>query len=363
MASASEPEFSLKKSLLFSGVLILSVLGGTECAVRTWAHYYREDVQTFDPETGTFVLVPGEHRTELGVVKVNSEGFVGAELEEPGPDLRRIVTVGDSCTFGAGDDEYTYPAMLGKLVDEKERPGLRYDVVNAAISGLNSELALRRLHSKVLPLQPDVVTIYVGWNDLMKLDPAGQKSDGSLAGVARLLDQSWLVKGLRKLLFFHVRPHVSPPRTGLDSSSGEFEGFRSPIFEANLKAMIDASAEAGGRVAVMTLPTVVRLDMALEQLRQSNVVFPYFSSAYGVGDLLDLIAAYNGSIRRVASESGVPIVDLERLFAEIEDPQPLFWDTMHPNPQGMELIARETLSVLERSGFIGGASPRLSGDG
>jgi lysophospholipase L1-like esterase len=64
--------------------------------------------------------------------------------------------------------------MLGVMLDQQEPHGLRYEVVNAGVSGLNSELALRRLRSKVIDLDPDVVTIYIGWNDLMKVDPLSQ---------------------------------------------------------------------------------------------------------------------------------------------------------------------------------------------
>ena len=41
---------------------------------------------------------------------------------------------------------------------------------------------------------PEVVTIYVGWNDLMKRDPAAQAKRGTGSALARALD-NWLAKG------------------------------------------------------------------------------------------------------------------------------------------------------------------------
>jgi hypothetical protein len=171
MSTGREPTFGIRKSVVFAGVLIALVLGLAEGTVRIWAWFFRESFARWDPSTGTFVLLPGHHRTELGWVLVNRDGFVGEELAPDGPDLWRIVAMGDSCTFGGGNAVDTYPAMLEGRLKVRERPGLRYEVVNAGISGLNSELVLHRLRSVVPRLDPDVVTIYVGWNDLMKVEP------------------------------------------------------------------------------------------------------------------------------------------------------------------------------------------------
>jgi lysophospholipase L1-like esterase len=354
---AQESQFGFGKSVLFSAILIACFLGLAELGVRGWAYYLREDVEKFDLATQTFVLVPGTHRAGTGFATINSQGFVGKELKPDGPDLWRIAAVGDSCTFGGGHEKESYPAMLQGLLEKRERPGQRYEVVNAGISGLNSELALRRLRSKVLPLAPDIVTIYIGWNDLMKFDPIGQADGSRLAGVARVLDKLWLVKGLRKLLFFYLRPYARLPRTGAESRTGRFADFRPTFYEDNLREMIVAVRESGGEAVLVTLPTVVRRDMTVEDLRRARVVFPYFPSAYGVGDFLDLLAAYNASVHRVAREEGTPLIDLARAFEAIPDPVPYFLDTMHATARGLSTIARQLLLGLEREGLLGSDEP------
>ncbi len=352
MAEQSEPQFGLAKSLLYSSLLIFLVFGLAECSVRTWAHYYRESAQKFDPEAGTYVLVPGRHRTPRGVLVINSRGFVGAELEPPGDDLWRVVAVGDSCTFGGGDDVDTYPAMLDVRLDGREAPGRRYEVVNLGISGLDSGLALRRFRSEAPPLEPDVVTIYLGWNDLMKSDPLGQSRSSRWSGAAGLLDRLWLAKGLRKLLFFHVRPRLRPPATGPESRTGRFAGFRPDVYEENLTTLVGEVRELGARPLLVTLPTVVRPDMDVAALREARVVFPYFPSAYAVGDFLDLLAAYNRAIERVALVEQVPVVDLAARFEELPDPRPYFYDTMHTNSDGMARIAAVLEEGLAAEGLL-----------
>jgi hypothetical protein len=119
----------------------------------------------------------------------------------------------------------------------------------------------------------------------------------------------------------------------------------------------------GAPPVVMTLPTVVRPDMTAEDLRRSGVVFPYFPSAYAVGDFLDLLAAYNRSIRRLAADEGVPLVDLARSFEALPDPRPYFYDTMHTNTKGMGLLARDVASVLEGQGLAGRPPAAASSSG
>lgn len=346
-----EPHFGLVKSIVFSIVLIAFFLGLAELGVRGWAYYLRDDAERFDIATQTFVLVPGKHRSFGGIATINSQGFVGEELKEPGPDLLRIAAVGDSCTYGGGFFT-AYPAKLQGMLEQRERPGVRYEVVNAGVSGLNSELALRRLRTRVLPLEPDVVTIYIGWNDLMKVDPFGGGGSARWAHLARLIDRLWLVKGLRKLLFYHVRPYLRPPATGAESHTGRLDGFEPQLYEATLREMIASVRSIDALPVLITLPTVVRPDMTIEDVRRTNVFFPYFPSAYGVRDLLDLIGAYNGTIRRVAAEEDVPLVDLALAFERLDDPTPYFLDTMHTTPDGAELIASLLLRSMDAQGLI-----------
>lgn len=346
------PQFGVGKSIAFSIVTILLALTLAECGVRGWAWFLREKAQKYDPALGTFVLVPGEHRTELGVVEINADGFPGRPLEPPGADLHRVLSIGDSCTFGGGDDRHTYPAMLDARLRARNAPGLRFEVVNGGISGMDSELVLNRLRAVGAGLAPKVVMIYVGWNDLMKMDPAGQMKRGTGSALARALDSLWLAKGLRKLLFFYVRPRVRPPRTGPSSHSGRFTEFRPTYFEENLRAIVDTVRGLGAKPLLVTLPTVARIEMTTEDVLAAHVVFPYFPTAYGIGDLLDLLSGYNRVVREVGGAMHVPVVPLAEHFESLSDPRPFFYDTMHTNEQGMAIIASELERGLDAAGLL-----------
>ncbi len=361
MKSSGDPgneiSFGFWKSVAFSTILVVLCFAAAEFAVRTYAHYFREDVERFDRKTGTFVLIPGSYPNGA---RINSDGFVGAELQADGPDLWRIYALGDSCTYGGGLDRAAYPTRLQRHLQATGADGVRYEVVNAGIAGLSSELALRRLRAKGPLLAPDVVTIYIGWNDLMKFDPTSQQGTSTWSPVARALDRLWLVKGIRKLLFFYVRPRIQPPATGPESRTGRFREFRPTLFEDNLRAIVAEARSQGARPVVATLPTVVREDMTVAEILAQNVYFPYFPSAYAVGDFLDLVDAYNRSIRRVAAEESVPVADLAVAFGRLPDPSGHFTDTVHLTYEGHELIATTLHARLQHSGL---GAPRGSSGG
>jgi len=345
---------SAGKKIGFSILTTVLFLVAAEFGVRGWVYYLREPYERFDTETGTFELVPGVHRAPGADVVVNSQGFVGKELEPGGEDLWRIVALGDSNTFGDGNDVHTYPVKLESRLKGREAPGHRFEVINAGIQGLDSGQALRRLESKVLALDPDVVTIYIGWNDLMKYDPLGQVKETVVSSASRTVDSLWLVKGMRKLLFFYLRTWLNPPATGPGSRTGRFTDFDPTIFSENVIRMLHLVREQGADPVLLTLPTVVRREMTIEDVRGAGIYFPYYSSAYAVGDLVDLVASYNRAIRRIAAQEQVPVVPLDQLFEARSDYRSLFYDTMHPTKKGQEFIADELSAALEDADLLGG---------
>ena len=101
--------------------------------------------------------------------------------------------------------------MLASRLAEKNS-NIRYEVINAGISGFNSQFALSRLKDELLDYEPDMVTIYIGWNDLMKINPINPDATGRHSTLARILNQSYLVKAYSKFIFFYLRPLVMKPK-------------------------------------------------------------------------------------------------------------------------------------------------------
>ena len=108
----------------------------------------------------------------------NSLGFRGPEFSA---NTYRIFMVGGSTMVGSGEssDETTI-GILQKMFDSDTRSVQKIEVINAGMSGGNSETELHLIFEKLIAFSPDLVIIYDGWNDL-RADYASMILQGSLA--------------------------------------------------------------------------------------------------------------------------------------------------------------------------------------
>jgi lysophospholipase L1-like esterase len=233
---------------------------------------------------------------------------------------------------------------LQELLTKRHRG--TFEIVNAGIEGYNSAFALARIKDEVIRYRPQLVTIYIGWNDLMKMDPANVAATGRYAHLAQVMENSYLIKAYRKVMFLYLRPLLFRPRVGNDGNEAHaYDDFVPSTYRENLESMIGVLRSSGIQTMLFTLPTVVRPNMRSEELRRQNVFFPYFAGTYSVARFLSLHRAYNSVIRMVGKKSGVPVVDLDAIFNK-HDKDELFWDTMHPSRKGHRLIAEAVYKAI-----------------
>ncbi|MDH4186977.1 MAG: SGNH/GDSL hydrolase family protein [Nitrospira sp.] len=334
------------KAALFTTILVLATLLSLEGAIRIWAYYFRSTYETYNATKGRYEPVPGVHPIAGGPpLIINSKGFIGPEFEAEKPkDVYRIFSIGDSCTFGNMD--VVYPGLVHTRLNA-EGNGKKFEVLNAGVEGYHSGFALARLKEDVLQYNPDLVTIYVGWNDFMKVNPENLGEVGRYAWLGRLMEQSYLVKAYKKVLFSYVRPLVVKPNVvSTPEDLHAYDSFEPSGFRDNLVEMIHILKSRNIKILILTRPTVVREGMSYEDIMRQHVVFPWYGSAYSVNKLLSLHRAYNRTIRNVAIQEGVPLLDLDADF-ERRDRSGLFWDTMHPNEKGHRLIADQVFRRLQ----------------
>jgi lysophospholipase L1-like esterase len=335
-------QLSLGKQIIFAVIIVGGLLLTMEGSIRIWAFYFRTSYERYSARTGRLELRPNLRYTNARgqEFRINSKGFVGPEFDDrPRPGVYRIIALGDSCTFATGLWQIGYPSILERLLNG-DAPSRRFEVINAGIEGYNSAFALARIRDELLQYRPHLVIIYIGWNDLMKTDPANASRVDEHAWLAELLDRSYLIKAYKKLLFVNLRPLVLRPGTAEDSGSAHaFDRFVPARYRSNLEEMIRLLSKHGVKSLVVTLPTVVQPDMRGEELRRAHVFFPYFAGAYGVSQFLSLHRAYNRTIMEVGRQERAEVVDLAGAFETINPRTLYFWDTMHPSEKGNALIA------------------------
>lgn len=338
---------SIGKTILFSSIIVVMLLGCLELGLRTWANYFRLAYLTYDEKLGRPVLVPNAKiNSGNEKISINSKGFVGPEFEKTKSEANyRIIALGDSCTFAGGWYETTYSGMLANKLRTKNL-NLNYEVINAGISGYTSEFALSRLKNELLDYKPDMVTIYIGWNDLMKTNPAQPQSSVGMRNVWKILNESYLLKAYSKVLFFYLRPMLFKPVLEADPEGQKaFNNFVPQMFKANLEEMAVLLQQRQIKTILVTRPTVVHVGMNQDDLDRNHVFFPYYAGTYSLDRFLSLHRAYNDVTKQIAMKYDITLVDLDTIFDRGPKDQ-LFIDTMHLSEEGNQLVADSLARVI-----------------
>ncbi len=149
-------------------------------AFRQWwrqhlARWARLDPHLVGPDPSgrnPYVLIPGA-RLQRGesLLRVNGLGFRGDEIVQPKGERLRVVALGESTTFGltvlAGDRPW--PELLGASIAQEGLCARPVEVINAGVPGWTLANQVARLPHDVLPLEPDLLVTYHGWNGFAPL--------------------------------------------------------------------------------------------------------------------------------------------------------------------------------------------------
>ncbi|HOC71784.1 MAG TPA: SGNH/GDSL hydrolase family protein [Candidatus Hydrogenedentes bacterium] len=104
------------------------------------------------------------------VLDTNNFGYRDRDFAVPKPEgVFRILCVGGSTTEEGETGQTTYPALLEQILRER-LPGVEVEVFNCGISGTCTAFQLSKA-AEFLHLDPDVVVLYEGVNDVFQLLP------------------------------------------------------------------------------------------------------------------------------------------------------------------------------------------------
>lgn len=114
------------------------------------------------------VPLPSQEYVRKAHKTVNSLGFVSTpEITKQKPyGKKRIVFFGGSSTAGNGmqiKDADTWPWQTWQKIQYTHK---EYEFVNAAVFGYNSAESLCRLNTQIRAMQPDIIVVDHGWNDM-----------------------------------------------------------------------------------------------------------------------------------------------------------------------------------------------------
>jgi len=286
-----------------------------------------------------YTLTPGFSRPLL---HHNALGFRGPEISEAKrPGTMRVFCLGDSSTYGfsISRDEATWPARLQLYLSSNAKPG-RFEVINAGAPGYSSFESLSMLEYRGLDLQPDVVVVYLGFNDLRASTWPRVAPDNSHFRKSWGLPEKPLIATLELSETFllarwfftdYESKAVELARFVIVPEDGDqlTHGLQAPKeqgyvnFQRNLRSIVAVARSEGARVLLVTQAYG---EATIDQDRA-----PIIGSA---------MARICGIVRNVSAErhdDGVALLDARRLLPTVPG---IFTDGVHMNDDGADFLAR-----------------------
>ena len=307
----------------------------------------------FDPEYGRIVLAT-----------INRFGLRGPLPSSPkGAGRSRIVALGGSTTFGyMVQDGEDWPSQLQRFL------GPRHEVLNAGRPGATTFRNYAFLRDHLLNLEPDVVLLYEGFNDMWRgvRRHAGDQPDygivdEGLPANAVPVDQGeparwpWRASFLAYRSAVALAAHVNPwrpswPEPPAGRGPFRFDPAVVAIYEQNLAAMVRLCRDRGVRPVILTF---AGCDDASVPARDRERRMAYVLRSIPQLDeqsAREGMEVYRERTHRVARNLGVPLVDLDRLMTK---DLAAYADTVHFTPSGerqvAEILAQALPSLVRES--------------
>jgi len=365
---------TLWKKLFFSLVLCGGLVVATEVLIRC---YDAVAALGRAPDEATGGAVPGltikdpflQYRLKPGYagrtlgsdIGVSSVGFRGDEFAKAkSPGRFRIVTMGDSTTFGAGasTNASTYPAQLEKLL-RHAFPKLNCEVINAGIPGYNSLQVLILLETEILELKPDLVIIFIGWNDLgastfdpwrpnyaFGMDERFRRVKKPRSLLRRAVAQSRVAVKLYLMLFEKRKPTADDLIRRAEMAEYPLNKEAVDVYRRNLRSIVNVLKGERIRCLLVTWPSFLDREMPYEAKKLMTFSLQH-SPRLSLRGWYELHGLYDRAIREVGEELNVPVVDNGKLFPT-ENRHRLFVDVAHLTDEGNAILAGNVLETMKQ---------------
>jgi lysophospholipase L1-like esterase len=375
----------VKARLLLLLVSILVSLATAEIVLRRWAPISDPWEDAKRPPAHRYIpsqfpphyRVVTEAETGLSgisgrnVFSTNNEGFRGAELVAPKPAGElRVFLVGGSTTEGFYlDDDKALHATAQRRLQALVGPGRSVRVYNAGKSGDRSYDHVAMIVHRILHLEPDVIVVFAGINDLSAsvndIDYAHldqpvvmSLSIGDMVGMmatelqvsrriyhaARRIAVSSRLADSGNRAFFEEIPLVTNYRQRAELSRTLPVKTAPPRvdprgYRGNLLTIAGALKSHGVTLVLMTQATTWNSTIDREIGSWHWMLQQYPEEAMDRA-----MEVFNDTMRAVAVEQHVMLVDLARMLPKSRD---YFYDDVHFNEAGSDAAGQALAQVID----------------
>ncbi len=293
------------------------------------------------------------------VLHTNSLGLRHREIGPKEPDEYRILSLGESTTFGAMvSDDQTYSARLETLLNGPYSPRT-YRVINAGVGAWSSFQSLTYLKERGVALEPDMVLFYHEYNDYLPSSlRGGDNTEVGLARTDRELHRArrgvvgWLAASSALVRTIQVQL----ARRSVDAfaeGDGASQGAPTAIGLREIGALPTVVAEGGDEPVEMAHETLPRRVSPTER-RVILEELAAFCEENGIA-LVVIHPSYRDTTRHrcvlteFVRESGVEMFDAQpHLHPPAVPPGRMYLDAAHPSPEGHDRLARGLAPMVRR---------------
>jgi hypothetical protein len=315
----------------------------------------------------------------MNKLAINAAGFRGKDIPptRQNPPSYRVFLFGGSTMFSG---TLRVPDSPGGILEHllKERyPGIDFQIQNAATDWHSSQHSVMKLLFQALDYDPDVVVIYHGVNDLVRGLTPTELSRGEywndyrhyLGAVVGLLDHNRTRRTVMRLYTgcwfsdfrYDAVPVLGPDGRGVNGMRVIFLPRTEPVevtewkslgaFERNMRYFAEIAQARGIPVVMASQPSIYRPDLTERELAPTWIAAAHHEDGRrpSLASMIDGMAQFNATTRRVAEDMGAGFVDLDAAMPKTLE---YFYDDVHYTRRGAEVVAQTLYEHLVGEGLV-----------
>lgn len=277
-------------------------------------------------------------------LRTDENGFIKPSAVHANPELSIVFLGGSTTECHFMDEEARFPYLVGRSLEASL--GKRVNSYNTGRAGNNSLHCDLLLQAKVLPMRPRVAVLMECINDLTFLAVLG---DYWNASATRGIVQNKEYNFAKRWIIESVIGQKAAPTVQND----EFAGVRAPAanlspqavsakFRKNVELFVFLCKQHDITPVLMTQFNRFTPELAPNLRQQMQPVYDNWGISYE--QYLANYNAVNDTLRQVAKEQNLLLIDLDRMVPKTKD---YMYDVVHLNDNGSRLVADLIAKALE----------------
>ncbi len=259
----------------------------------------------------------------------------------------RVVCLGGSAAFRG------FPRFLGPAL-KKYYPAKDFEVIDAAVPGYTGYTSYLNFSSRVSASRPDVVVIYHGINELKYLFSPDLREDYSHLGLpwVEKKDERGVYALCRKLAVVRFLNLAAMRILARPQARRKWEPELSKeareTAKGHMRKLLSAVREAGGRPVLCTFALARGGEYPQEISEKIDGLLHGYAPGVSAENAAQAIADLNKDRRKLAKETGTPLLDLEKLMPR---KAVYFIDCCHHSDKGAMLISDMIAQFIHQKGI------------